>query len=211
MSLWSDSDICLTSWVNYWSDNQLTHKVELEKKKSAGDHIYQRTVLKYKFEGLHLSVFFVCHFLLETILIPFALWHQWEIPLPPPAPPTSVTRILTQDRKHDHITTLLFSLHWLPVAFIIGLEVSRDLWLLYVPFSSVWSLHHSFLSSTLMHEPHWAFSVAASGLQIITVSSFKSLLRSQFFFPRSLSGDFIFLLTFCLDVLLFNLWSFYGF
>ena len=60
----------------------------------------------------------------------------------------TATRIVTQTRKFDHITPVLFDLHWLPVSYRIVFKI------LLLVFKSLNNLSPSYLADRLSYQSH---------------------------------------------------------
>ena len=60
----------------------------------------------------------------------------------------TAARIVTQTRKFDHITPVLFDLHWLPVSYRIVFKI------LLLVFKSLNNLSPSYLADRLSHQSH---------------------------------------------------------
>lgn len=80
----------------------------------------------------------------------------------------AAARLLTNSRKHEHITPVLYSLHWLPVQFRINFKI-----LMFV-FNALTGLAPSYLCEILTpHKPSRALRSAGQHLLKVPRSRFK--------------------------------------
>ncbi len=74
----------------------------------------------------------------------------------------AAARVLTRSRKYDHITTILPSLHWLPIKFRISYKILR------LAYKALNGLAHAFLTSLLSrYNPTHSLRSQKSGLLVV--------------------------------------------
>ena len=88
----------------------------------------------------------------------------------------TATRIVTQTRKFDHITPVLFDLHWLPVSYRIVFKI------LLLVFKSLNNLSPSYLADRLSYQSHSLELAVRISAAVRTTSIIHENLRGQGFF-----------------------------
>ena len=92
----------------------------------------------------------------------------------------AAARIVTQTRKFDHITPVLFDLHWLPVSYRIVFKV------LLLVFKSLNNLSPSYLADRLSYQSHSRNLRSASKQLLEQPRSFMKTYGGQDFFSMCL-------------------------